>query len=182
MRLDHAAPPMPDLAVTLEAIRIHGWHIVLLQPRSKKPIGKTWVIVTDPAEITAHVETGGGIGLVCGEASGVVVIDPDREDEWGKLCDMLEGPPAPAWVQTGSGRKHFYLAWEAHLPAKLFYGPVVVGEVQRGPGLQHVCMPPTIHPSGAPYRWLVDPREAIPELPALWKTYFYATGREVIRA
>lgn len=147
------------------------WRIVLLKPRSKEPIGRAWNVTKDQNIIEKHVATGGNIGLVCGPDSGVAVLDFDQTDAMRQMAESLA--PVRPWVETGRGRFHCYIRWEADLPARLMWRGENVGEVQRGPGLQHVVMPPSIHPeTGREYRWLVDPSEELPPLPEEWRNHF----------
>ncbi len=165
--------------LTLEAVACHGWQVVLLAKRSKKPIGEYWTITGDVDVIRRHVERVGNIGLVCGSASGVAVVDGDDVDV---IRDMFSALGALAiWVETGSGKTHSYVKWEPNLSPKVKWEGRKVGEVQRGgtngqPLLQHVVLPPSIHPdTGYPYRWHVDPRSPLPTLPAAWRDHLTAT-------
>ena len=57
---------MSVLDLTLAAVAQHGWQVLLLGSRSKRPIGKAWHITSDVHVIRRHVDRGGNIGLVCG--------------------------------------------------------------------------------------------------------------------
>src|SRR5262245_35398727 len=136
---------MTDAERTLDAIRTRGWHVVLLGHRSKRPQGARWEITQDVARVGRHLEAGGNLGLLCGPQTGVAVLDPDELLPWADMIDTL-GQPAAAWSETGSGRLHYYVAWEPDLPAKLeALDGQIIGEVQRGPGLQQVVLPPSVH-------------------------------------
>lgn len=177
-----AMTPTVDRALTLEAIRARGWRVVLLGPRAKRPHTKTWEITADTDRADAHLEAGGNLGLITDENTGVAVLDPDDLPGWADMVDTL-GQPGPPWVITGSGRLHYYIQWTDCLPAKLTWRGKIIGEIQRGPGLQQVVMPPSIHPrTGLAYRWIterlgflcapinpvIDP---LPSLPGLWLAY-----------
>ncbi len=168
---------MPALDQTLLALRAHPWQYVVLGVRSKKPAGEHWAVTTDPLRLTNWVADGGNLGLVCHESTGVAVLDPDRADAWDDMADAL-GPPGKAWVQTGSGKRHYYVAWESDLPAKLIWNGVTLGEIQRGPGQQQVVIPPSTHPDTCRrYEWLVDPAtEPLEPLPQLWRSYLIGSG------
>lgn len=144
-----------------------------MAPKSKRPQGVHWTVLTGEniAAIKKHLESGGNIGLVCGPDSGVAVLDFDKE---GALAEMSQelGVPTP-WVETGSGKLHCYVQWEESLPARILWRDERVGEIQRGPSLQHVVIPPSVHPdTNRPYKWLLDPRTSIPDplLPS-WREY-----------
>lgn len=155
-----------DLDRTLEAVA--GWRLVLLEAKTKGPIGDTWTITADRDHITRHLRSGGNVGLVTHEDTGVAVLDPDKLPPWADMIDAL-GQPASAWVETASGRLHYYVAWQPDLPAKLRWDGQIIGEIQRGPGLQQVVIPPSIV-AARPYQWLVDPaQEPLQPLPGLWR-------------
>ena len=113
--------------------------------------------------------------MIANETSGVAILDPDELLLWADMVDCLESPGAPL-VETGRGRLHYWAAWVPGLPAKLSWRGVVIGEIQRGPGLQHCCIPPTIHPdTGKPYRWIADPLTTpLLTLPGIWLAYLRA--------
>jgi hypothetical protein len=99
-------------------------------------------------------------------------MDADDLLGWADMIDTL-GQVAPAWVETGRGRLHYYVRWEGDLPAKVMWKGDTLGELQRGPGQQMVVMPPSMHPdTGLRYRWLVDPvTQPLTELPGDWRAY-----------
>jgi putative DNA primase/helicase len=164
-----------DRDLTLAAIRTRGWHVVLLGARAKKPHTETWVITTDADQVAAHLDAGGNLGLQAHPSTGIAVLDVDVMLPWADMIDSL-GQPAAAWTLTGRGKLHYYITWTADLPAKLEWLGVKIGEIQRGPGLQQIVIPPSIHPdTGKPYEWLVDPRtQPLEPLPGLWRAYLTA--------
>jgi hypothetical protein len=144
-----------DAALTVEAVRAKGWHCVRLRPRNKKPAGQRWEITTDADAVAAWFQGGANVGLVCSERTGVAVLDPDDLLGWADMIDDL-GQPCLPWAITGSGKLHYYVRWEPELPPKLIWGQEIIGELQRGPGLQQVVLPGSVHPSGTPYRWITE--------------------------
>jgi Bifunctional DNA primase/polymerase, N-terminal len=172
---------------TAEIVHARGWKVVRL--RGKKPIGAHWQVTKDPDEITAWLDAGSNIGLVCHERTGVAVLDPDNLLAWADMIETL-GQPSLPWVVTGSGRLHYYVVWEPDLPAKLTWRGEVIGEIQRGPGQQQVVLPPSRHPdTGAAYRWideffdaLCEPlhplTDPLPRLPGIWLAYLRAEAYE----
>jgi hypothetical protein len=146
-------------------MRTHGWSAILLQPCRKEPVsrrGTTWT-TDDPLEVSRHR---GNVGILAGP---VAVLDFDVP---GAALEMAEdlGPLRPT-VETGSGKMHVYVRPVEGLPGRIFWNGARVGEIKRLPSEYVVC-PPSLHPdTGRPYRWLVDPREPLPDLPAAWREY-----------
>lgn len=179
---------MTAIDLTLAAVTLHNWQVVLLGKRSKKPTGKTWNITRDVDVIRRHVGRGGNIGLVCGPASGVAIPDGDDLDLMNAMFVALGA--LAIWVETGSGKCHCYVTWEPNLPAKLMWQGRKVGELQRGgigpdgrPVLQQVVLPPSIHPdTGRAYRWRVDPCDPLPTLPPAWRAYLLDTATSLPEA
>jgi hypothetical protein len=157
----------PELWMTLDAIEKHRWKIVLLHGRTKRPQGQTWVVVDNAAAVRYHFLQGGNIGLVCGPDSGVAALDFDVDGAMALMATSLGG--LQSWVQTRKGT-HCYVKWQDKLPARIMWNGQKMGEVQRGPSLQHVVIPPSINPdSQKPYLWLVDPSKTpLPDLPDGW--------------
>lgn len=181
---------MTDAELTVAAVRAKRWEVVKLRPRDKTPTGAKWEITTDPAEVACWIADGFNVGLVCHERTGVAALDPD-EVAWADMVDAL-GQPSLPWVLTGSGRLHYYFLWEPDLPAKLEWRGEMIGEIQRGPGLQQVVMPPSIHPAtGLRYRWITEAlmptilcepvspaADPLPRLPGEWRAYLTAVTFE----
>ena len=168
--------------LTLAAIQQHGWRVVLLGVGEKRlPVGTRWAgqATGDPDRIRCHLASGAGIGLDA-HASSVTILDFDSP---GAAAEMaVEVGPLRLTVQTGSGGFHVYAAPATGLFTQIRWRGVVVGEVLRGPHQQAV-MPPSPYPGnkkkgippGGHYRWLVDPLEPVPELPAAWLDYLRGT-------
>ena len=176
---------MTDAELTVAAVRAHGWEVVRLGARLKRPIGRRWEVTREGGTVARWLAAGDNIGLVCHERTGVAVIDPDDTLAWAEMVEELGQPTLP-WVLTGSGRLHYYIRWADDLPAKLTWCGAVIGEIQRGPGQQQIVLPPSVHPvTGVRYRWIterlgflcepIDPTtDPLPSLPGLWLAYLRA--------
>jgi len=170
-----------DATLTVEAVRARGWECVRLGHRVKKPVGSHWQTTIDAREVASWFEAGDNVGLVCHQRTRIAVLDPDQLLEWADMIDALGSPSLP-WVITGSGRLHYYVQWTPDLPAKLTWSRTIIGEIQRGPGLQQVVLPGSVHPSGGQYRWIterlgylcepIDPIcDPLPKLNGEWLAY-----------
>ena len=174
-----------DVERTLDAIRTRGWWSVLLYPKTKipaAPAGESWPITMNPEVVAHHLARHGNLGLLGGERNGLAIIDVDDPDGFAEMEAAL-GPLGTPWVRTGSGKQHVYKRWEPRLPAKLRWHDLIIGEIQRGPGLQQVVIPPSIHPdTGRWYTWLVEPATAVlSRLPVTWRQYLLETPRPAFR-
>jgi hypothetical protein len=170
-------------SLTVDAIHAHGWECVRLAPRAKKPAGPRWEISKDPQQVAAWFAAGFNVGLVCSERTAVAVLDPDTMLPWAELIDVF-GQPSLPWVITGSGKLHYYVVWVPDLPAKIVWHGQIVGEIQRGPGLQQVVLPGSVHPTGGVYEWItdalgclvepIDPVGPLPRLSGEWLAWLTA--------
>lgn len=98
----------------------------------KKPLIRDWPnqASTDPRKINPwwHRWPDASIGIVCGERSGLLVVDEDRP---GALEELPGELPETAKARTISGGKHAYLRWQPGLtnsPGGLPGGVDVRGE------------------------------------------------------
>jgi len=176
-----AAVPSPQAATELSAPVIHrgspervqvamaylraGLSVIPLCPpggsrpaAGKAPLFKDWNTFAKQLPTSDHVSVwwsktpNANLGVVCGPASGVFVLDQDGEEGEQSLL-MRELPPTPT-VKTASGR-HYYFALPDHLELK--------NAVKFLPGLDiratggQVVAPPSKHSSGVKYIWETMP-------------------------
>ena len=136
-----------------------GWSVIPIQPRSKLP-ATPWALYQHRQATEAELADWFrrwpemNIGIVTGAVSGLAVLDVDPrhggeaslrrlEDVHGRLAETIE-------AETGGGGLHLYL----QLPSQL-----VRNRVGLAPGIDlraeggMVLAPPSVHPSGRPYRW-----------------------------
>jgi len=142
----------PTLAAALTYID-QGWRVIPIRPGEKRPALAAW---QDAATLDPDLAVDWftrwadhGVGIACGEVSGLFVIDVDNAK--GKVGDRtladLEaeyGPlPETYTVRTGSGGWHFYFRFD---PTRPLRNGVLGPDIDiRGEGGQ-VLAPPTIHP------------------------------------
>lgn len=97
-------------------------------------------------------ETNSNIGIATGTISGIVVLDVDGDEGAVSLAELGELPSTPT-VRTGKGR-HLYFEHP---------GFPVSNSVRLKPGLDirgdggYVVAPPSLHPNGSAYEWIVGP-------------------------
>jgi hypothetical protein len=144
----------------------HGLRVHPLRPRDKIPTLRDWQHARlSCLDVRERFREESNVGIVLGEqdnGSQIVVIDCDGERwlEWA-----LERFPAPALMTRNhdSGGGHLWYRWSGRLPKKRILG---VDRSEKHSNAQllsagaQVVVPPSIHPSGRVYRWIVDGADA----------------------
>lgn len=153
---------MAEQAAKAEAAKrylAHGWSILPLQPRDKRPL-IPWAHLQirrpsreDVAEWFRRWPDA-NIGVVSGEISNLIVLDVDPKHGGDAALERLErryGPvPATVEAATGGGGRHLYFAHPGGLVSNR--AGLAQGIDLRGDG-GYIVAPPSIHPSGAFYEW-----------------------------
>jgi len=93
------------------------------------------------------------VAVICGALSNIVVLDVDPRHGGDKVVEGLK-IPVTLTAQTGGGGTHFY--FKGSLPTHPNIAP---GVDLKGEG-SCVMAPPSVHPSGNPYTWLIDTEPA----------------------
>lgn len=120
----------PNVAVLNSVYGDPAWGRLGREPASEPEI-RAW--------FDCDAET--NIGIVTGAISNVVVLDVDRP------TPALRHPPTPT-VATGRGR-HLYFALTTPTKSRR----VACGDIKADGG--YVVAPPSIHPSGIAYEWII---------------------------
>lgn len=152
-------PPATNLDHALAYAR-RGWRVVPVPAGRKVPTITAWQRegTTDEARIR-HWWTQApdhGIGIVCGAASGLWVLDVDVADgkagdeTLAELVDAYGALPDTYTVVTGSGGLHIYFAWDGTPIRNSASGKLGLGLDVRGEG-GFVVAPPSLHASGNRY-------------------------------
>jgi Bifunctional DNA primase/polymerase, N-terminal len=137
-----------------------GWPVLPVQAGGKLPLTAHGVkdATTDDVRIGQWWRKwpDANVAVATG-APGPTVLDVDDLEAAGPMLPELERTGAPQ-VATPRGR-HFYFAGQPAGTVGLGYGEL------RGQGSYVVC-PPSVHPSGREYVWLVEPNGPLPPAPA----------------
>jgi hypothetical protein len=140
MTLGHAA---------LHYAEHHGWHVLPLEPRGKRPLwGLGWEEASTDLLVVAswwEHQPEANVGVACTGDLAVLDIDGEPgertltrlEERWGRVPTTLE-------VHTGRGR-HLYFQRPEGLVDGWRYG----GLELKASG--YVVAPPSVHPSGSRY-------------------------------
>jgi len=93
------------------------------------------------------------VGVVTGAVSGVIVLDIDPRNGGDRSLEDLEAGygslPATVEADTGGGGRHLYFR---HPGRAIVPRPIAPGLDLKGDG-GLIVAPPSLHPSGATYRW-----------------------------
>jgi hypothetical protein len=148
-------------AVTRAALAClaRGWSVVPLRPRAKRPL-IPWLehqqrrAQADEIEAWFRRWPDANLGVVTGWVSRLIVIDVDPQHEGEASLAQLTRVhgPVPVTVEaiTGGGGRHLYFEH----PGRPLHNRAGIepGIDVRGDG-GYIVAPPSLHPSGAPYRW-----------------------------
>lgn len=114
------------------------------------------------------------LGILTGQASGLVVLDVDGDDGKASLQALTAAHGSlPKTLCAKTGRKgtdgkrkgaHYYFRAPVGVPIRNSAGIVGKGLDVRGEG-GYVVAPPSLHPSGLLYEWLA-PEQPLADLPA----------------
>ena len=155
-----------------------GWSVVPVN-REKTPLGR-WqqfqsrAMTSREAEVAFSRGDATGVAVVLGAVSGVCCLDFDGRAGRRVLARVNKLlPDGAAKSLTGSGGLHVFMAHRTGLPFRHFHhrqfkdGEIVerarAGELRAEGGV--VVLPPSLHPSGRTYRWLMKPSSSLPDVP-----------------
>lgn len=151
------------------ALLSHGAAVVRVAKGQKCPIGMAWnTLATTIADVIADwLHEGYNVGLLCGSAN---IIDVEYDDDAGRdhlarlgLLDI----ETPTWA-SGRG-EHRLFRLEGPLPL-CGWRKIGGAEIRIGGRPAQSVLPPSTHPTGRLYTWLVSPQQIAPAtitLPAM---------------
>lgn len=99
------------------------------------------------------------VGVVTGAATGLIVLDIDGED-----TELPGSFPQTPIVLTRRGR-HIYFRWQGQ---RLLAQIKISNRLEVRGDRAYVVAPPSLHPSGVRYEWIVTPEEVEPADPPEW--------------
>jgi hypothetical protein len=160
--MSEAQTPRMEPAAAWYARR--GIAVFPVKARDKVPLTEHGVkdASADPTAVHAWWSRwpNANLGVACGVPSGVLVVDIDGADGEAALEALAAEhgalPPCPE-VRTGKGR-HLWFAHDERVRNSVKRLPSVDTRSTGG----YVLAPPSVHPSGAVYRWV--PGRAITDL------------------
>jgi len=139
-----------------------GWCTIPIRAGTKRPAIRSWeqyqLVRPDVEQLKKWFSCNDNqIAVICGKVSGGLTCrdfdDMDSYEQWAnKYPELAKMLPT---VQTSRGR-HIYFISDLGKIKKLGDGEL------RGNG--YCLLPPSIHPSGSIYQWLIQPNGELPEL------------------
>lgn len=136
-----------------------GWSVIPIKPGSKLPAINSWKEYQTRLPTTEEIEKWwklypkANIALVCGNISGVIVVDIDPKS--GGTTEGLELPPTLS-SRTGGGGQHIFYKWNKDLVgAKVG----IKAGVDIRSEASYVVLPPSLHASGNTYEWMNEGEE-----------------------
>lgn len=160
---DQSVETMAKPTSTAEAARRYlarGWSVLPLRERDKRPL-ILWEHLQNERPSESDIAEwfrrwpDANVGIVTGEISNLIVLDIDPKHGGDATLDRLERRfrPLSSTVEavTGGGGRHLYFAHPGGLTRNR--AGLAQGIDLRGDG-GYIVAPPSIHPSGRPYRWV----------------------------
>ena len=161
--VDQSVETMAKPTGTAEAARRYlarRWSVLPLRERDKRPLIR-WEHLQNERPTQDDVADwfrrwpDANVGIVTGEISNLIVLDVDPKHGGDDALERLEHRfrPLSATVEavTGGGGRHLYFAHPGGLTRNR--AGLAQGIDLRGDG-GYIVAPPSIHPSGRPYRWV----------------------------
>ena len=142
----------------LNTLAAAGCRFVRLARGEKRPLGAAWQTkATNDLEVVAGwIERDrSNVGLLLGPASGVIDVEFDTPGGREQLAALgLLDIPTPTW-RSARG-EHRLFRWADWMPAAAVVH-VDELEVRIGGRAAQSVLPPSRHPSGSVYEWIVRP-------------------------
>jgi len=154
-----------------KAYATKGWESFPVKPQDKTPLVKwTEVATSDPSMIVGWFDNypDANIGIACGKRSGIIVLDVDAAhggyESLSKLIEAHGNLPVTPVSKTGSGGEHIFFKHPG-IEIRNSAGKLGAGLDIRGDG-GYVVAPPSLHPNGNVYEWVVRPSQVeLAEMP-----------------
>jgi len=129
----------------------------------KRPVLRNWENLTEtPADIDTYINKGNNVGLVCGKASGVTVLDFDHWLFFSDLFGEFKIDTLRSQRTEGRGHMLFQYCEELHAQKHHDLGIEVLSDGSNA------VLPPSIHESGDTYKW-INPNAPLIEMPIILK-------------
>lgn len=143
----------------IESLAALGCRFVRVAPDEKRPIGTAWQhrSTSNPADVARWLAAGDNVGLLLGPDSGVIDVEYDDEPGLAQLSDFgILDIATPTW--RSSRGEHRLFRWADWMPP-MACTKIGALELRLGGKAAQSVLPPSRHPSGVAYEWIVRPGE-----------------------
>ncbi len=157
---------MSALEAALELHKTLNCNVFPL-PRCSKAPARSWKefqrrkLTEDEIVTLFEREADANIAVVCGKISNLLVLDCDAQEALKRLG---KGVPVTPFCETARGQHYYFSLQNATIRSVT---SLADGLDVRGEG-GYVVAPPSIHPSGKVYEWVIPPTEAEPAPCPAW--------------
>jgi hypothetical protein len=141
----------------LEHLAAAGCRFVRLARGEKRPVGAAWPerATGDLTYVKKWLASGANVGLLLGRASGVVDVEFDVPAGREQLAAFgILDLPTPTW-RSARG-EHRLFRWDPWMPQAAFIKAADL-EIRIGGRAAQSVLPPSRHPGGGKYEWIVPP-------------------------
>jgi hypothetical protein len=120
-----------------------------------------------------------GIAVVCGEISGIVVLDLDKKHDRSAEELAAHGLyiSGTACARTGGGGEHHLFNYDSRV-YRNFAGDLIGLGVDVKTNGGYAILSPSIHPSGNRYKWMSRPEDGLADVPEWMIKAIEATKKE----
>lgn len=141
----------------IEALAAAGCRFVRLARREKRPLGAAWQTkaTDDMTYVKQWLAAGSNVGLLLGPESGVVDVEFDEPAGLEQLAAFgITDIHTPTW-RSARG-EHRLFRWEPWMPLTAVVKADSL-EIRLGGRAAQSVLPPSTHPTGERYEWIVPP-------------------------
>ena len=154
------------MTADLFALLGYGAACVRVAPHDKRPLGNAWhTLATTTADvIDGWLAGGNNLGILLGHGN---LIDVEYDDDAGRQLLAARGLldiETPTWASGRGEHRLFRLA--GNLPP-MGWRKIGGAEFRIGGKPAQSVLPPSRHPSGRQYTWLVSPLQCGPAVVTL---------------
>lgn len=143
----------------LENLATRGCKFVRLAKREKRPLGAAWQTKSsgDLTYVNQWLDAGHNVGLLLGPASGVVDVEFDEPAGLEQLAAFGILDMRTPTYRSARG-EHRLFRWEPWMPEAAVVKSDAI-EIRLGGRAAQSVLPPSRHPTGAAYEWILSPLE-----------------------
>lgn len=145
---------------------VDSWRILPIARGSKNPgsiVGADWPskASSDLEQVEAWKAQYGDCnwGLLLGPSSGVIDVEGDTEEANKILAELCAGVITPCY--TSGKSTHYLFAYDEAFEYERASVTIDGVEFRFGQDRAQSIIPPSIHPSGKEYAWVVEPRSCM---------------------